>query len=81
MVMTETAVQRTPQLAADETEQWEYTYIEVKMGHLEREMLTINSAGSEGWEMVSAFPIALGGWHDPACTTAAVFMFKRRRRR
>ncbi len=67
-----------PQLAADET--WEYTYIEAKMGEIRREMLTINSAGSEGWEMVSAFPVNLGGWRDPALTTHAVFMFKRRRR-
>jgi len=78
MTMTEMAEQRRPQPVADET--WEYTYIEAKMGKIERDIAVMNQAGSEGWEMVSAFPINLGGWHDPAITTSAVFMFKRRRR-
>ncbi len=69
----------TPLPTADET--WEYVYMEAKMGQIEREMPTMNKAGSEGWELVSAFPCNLGGWHDPAITTHAVFMFKRRRRR
>lgn len=79
MAMTGMTEQRMPLPAADET--WEYTCIEAKMGEIGREMETVNRAGSEGWEMVSAFPASLGGWRDPALTTHAVFMFKRRRRR
>ncbi len=79
MVMTEReAKQRVVQPAADE--QWEYTCVQAEMGDIGREIATMNMAGSEGWEMVSAFPCNLGGWHDPAITTHAVFMFKRRRR-
>jgi len=78
MAMTETIEQRRPHLPMDE--QWEYTCIEAKMGQIDRELAVMNQAGSEGWEMVSAFPINLGGWHDPAITTGALFMFKRRRR-
>jgi len=59
---------------------WEYTYIEVEVGRLKAMMHTINQAGSEGWELVSTAPAALGGhMRDAALTTMLLLLFKRRR--
>jgi len=69
---------QVPVPVSDET--WEYTYYEVEIGNMKREIHTINQAGSEGWEIVSTTALALGGhFKDAALTTTLLLLFKRRR--
>ncbi len=64
-------------------EAWEYLNIPLKLSDLEKTNYdaTMNRAGVDGWELVSAIPLAKGGgWYDPSITNAVLLLFKRRRR-
>ncbi len=64
-------------------EAWEYLNIQLKLGDLAKSNYdqTMNRAGADGWELVSALSLATGGgWHDPSITNAVLLLFKRRRR-
>jgi hypothetical protein len=79
MSMSTTATAVGP--AAAQTETWEYTYLNVKIGAFSTEIQTMNAAGAEGWELVSSTPLHMGnGFKDAALTSSVLLLFKRRRR-
>lgn len=60
---------------------WEYLMHQVSTNELHLYDAKMKGYGADGWELVSALPLATGGGgKDAALTREILFLYKRRRR-